>query len=380
MSPSRSFTDESAALEPGRGSRESDSVSVIAPVYREADNLESFVRAVDAVLTPAGFAWELLLVDDDSRDGSEEIAGNLAREFPVWFFIRRAWRRDLSLSVLQGLRTARFDRAVVMDADLSHPPDRIPDLLDALEDRAMAVGSRYVPGGSLDSDWSPWRRLISRAATWLAAPLTACADPMSGFFAADRRLLPNLHSLRPIGYKIGLELIVRGRLAVREVPINFRDRRKGSSKLNWRQQTNFLRHLTRLYRFRFPMASRFCCFGTVGASGFLVDVSCWQGLQWIGLEHRWARFFSFWPAVTWNWRWNRAITFDDRPPAPRARQWLQFIAASLVGLVTNVGTYVALTGTVDFFDEYRLLAMVAGVFVGMAANFAVADRFVFRPA
>ena len=203
---------------------------------------------------------------------------------------------------------------------------------------------------------------------------------MSGFFAVDRRSLPALGSLRPLGYKIGLELIVRAELAVREVPIDFRDRRKGSSKLNFREQWKFLRHLSRLYRFRFPLIFRLCCFGLVGASGFAVDVSCWQGLQWFGFEHRWARFLSFWPAVTWNWRWNRAITFGDRPPAPRTRQWLQFIAASLIGMVTNVGTYLALTGAVAFFDAYRLLAMVAGVFVGMAANFAVADRFVFRPA
>lgn len=353
-------------------------VSVIVPVFREAANIEDLAHALDSALTAAGLQWELLLVDDDSRDGSDEVARRLARDLPVRFEIHGGKQRDLSLSVLQGLRSARFERIVVMDADLSHPPERIPDLLNALEQGVIAVGSRYASDGSLDPGWSPWRRLVSRAGTLLAAPLTACADPMSGFFAVDRRSLPEPGSLRPLGYKIGLELIVRGRLAVREVPIDFRDRRKGTSKLDWRQQLKFLRHLTRLYRFRFPLLARLSRFGLVGASGFVVDVSCWQGLQWLGLEHRWARFLSFWPAVTWNWRWNRVFTFDDRPPAPPAHQWLQFIAASLIGLVTNVGTYVALTGTVAFFDAYRLLAMLAGVFVGMTANFAVADRFVFR--
>ena len=359
--------------------REPGSVSVVAPVFREVANIEALVRAIDSVLAPLGFEWELLLVDDDSSDGSERVVRELAAGFPVRCKVRYAERRDLSMSVLSGLRSARFDRVVVMDADLSHPPDRIPALLEALDGGVMVVGSRYTPGGSLDPDWSPRRRLVSKAATVLAAPLTSCADPMSGFFAVDRRSLPDLSSLHPLGYKIGLELLVRGGLTAREVPIEFRDRRKGYSKLDLRQQLNFLRHLARLYRFRFPLLMRLACFGLVGASGFIVDVCCWQGLQWFGFDHRWARFLSFWPAVTWNWRWNRAITFGDRPPAPRTRQWLQFIAASLVGLVTNVGTYLALTGAVAFFDEYRLLAIVAGVFVGMAANFAVADRFVFSP-
>ena len=353
-------------------------VSVVVPVFQEADNIEDLAHALDSALTAAGLQWELLLVDDDYRDGSDEVARRLARDFPVRFEIHGGKQRDLSLSVLQGLRSARCERIVVMDADLSHPPERIPDLLNALEHGVIAVGSRYASDGSLDLGWSPWRRLVSRAGTLLAAPLTACADPMSGFFAVDRRSLPEPGSLRPLGYKIGLELIVRGRLAVREVPIDFRDRRKGSSKLDWRQQLKFLRHLSRLYRFRFPLLARLSRFGLVGASGFVVDVSCWQGLQWLGLEHQWARFLSFWPAVTWNWSWNRVFTFDDRPPAAPARQWMQFIVASLVGLVTNVGVYLALTGTVAFFDRYRLLAIVAGVLVGMAANFTVADRFVFR--
>lgn len=359
--------------------RELGGVSVIAPVYREAGNIEALVRAVDAVLSPLGFDWELLLVDDDSRDGSEEAARQLAGEFPVRLEVRRGRQRDLSMSVLRGMNLARFDRVVVLDADLSHPPDRIPDLLEVLSRSEMAIGSRYISGGSLDREWSRWRRLISRAATLLAAPLTTCSDPMSGFFAVDRRSLPEFGGLRPLGYKIGLELMVRGGLVTREVPIDFSDRKQGASKLNWRQQLKFLRHLSRLYRFRFPNFSRFVCFGLVGASGFVVDVSCWQGLQWLGLEHRWARFLSFWPAATWNWRWNRGLTFAERPAAPPARQWLQFIAASQAGLITNVGAYLALTGTVAFFDQNRVLAIVAGVFLGMAANFTIADRYVFRP-
>ena len=171
---------------------------------------------------------------------------------PVGMQTRRERSRDLSRSVLLGFRLARFERLVVMDADLSHPPEAVVDLLAGLDaDCDMALGSRHAPGGRIDGAWSWWRLLTSRLATCLARPLVSCADPLSGFFAIERRCLPEPARLRPVGYKIALELMVRGRLRVREVPICFRDRSRGASKLGWRQRVDFLRHLVRLYGFRF---------------------------------------------------------------------------------------------------------------------------------
>ena len=225
-------------------------VSVVVPTFREAAGLRALVERVQGALSGCGWEWEMLLVDDDSGDGSEEVVAELGRSAPVRVHVRREPPRDLSLSVLLGIRLARFDRVVVMDADLSHPPERIPALLGALDtDAELALGSRYVPGASVDRGWSRGRRSGSRLATALAQPLVTCADPLSGFFAADRRLLPRPERLRPIGYKIALELMVRGRLRVTEVPIVFHDRRIGSSKMSWRTLVAYLRQLARLYRF-----------------------------------------------------------------------------------------------------------------------------------
>ena len=319
-------------------------VSIIVPTFREAANIPRLAERIHAALSDSGIAWELLLIDDNSDDGSEAVVAELARNLPVRLVTRRQWPRDLSLSVIEGIRLCRFDRLVVMDADLSHPPERIADLLAALDaDCDMVVGSRYAPGGLIDRTWSPWRLLNSRLATSLALPLVSCSDPMSGFFAIDRRTLPDLERLQPIGYKIALELMVRGKLRVKELPIDFRDRSMGSSKMNWRQQLNFLRHLYRLYRCEFGGPARLLCFLLVGAGGLLIDVAGYLGLQWIGLEHRLARFLSFWPAVTWNWRLNRSLTFGERPREPRVRQWGKFVASSLVGLGVNVGSYTFLT-------------------------------------
>ena len=225
-------------------------VSVVVPTFREAAGLRALVERVRGALSGSGWEWELLLVDDDSGDGSEDVVAELASSAPVHLHVRREPPRDLSRSVLLGIRLARFDRVVVMDADLSHPPERIPALLGALDAGAeLALGSRYVPGASVDRGWSRSRRLGSRLATALARPLVTCADPLSGFFAADRRRLPAPERLRPGGYKIALELMVRGQLRVTEVPIVFHDRRIGASKMSWRTLAAYLRQLARLWCF-----------------------------------------------------------------------------------------------------------------------------------
>ena len=140
------------------GSRLSSPVSIVVPTYHEAANIPTLADRIDAALAGQGVKWELLLVDDDSGDGSEAIVAELARRLPVRIEVRRDPPRDLSLSVLAGIRLARWDRLVVMDADLSHPPERIPDLLAALDGGCdIVVGSRYAPGGRFDRTWSLWR-------------------------------------------------------------------------------------------------------------------------------------------------------------------------------------------------------------------------------
>ena len=355
------------------------SVSIVVPTFREAANIPALAERVHSALSGAGIEWELILADDDSGDGSEAVVAGLARRLPVRLETRRERPRDLSRSVLFAVPLARHDRIVVMDADLSHPPERIADLLRALDGECdMVIGSRYAPGGVVDRAWSRWRLLGSRLATLLARPLADCADPLSGFFAFDRRAAPDPGSLRPIGFKVGLELMVRGRLRVGEVPIDFLDRSRGSSKMGARQQLEFARHLCRLYAFAYGGPLRALCFALVGVSGFAIDLACYLALQWAGVEHRLARFCSFWPAVTWNWLLNRRVTFRERPSQRPARQWAKFVTGSLAGLVVNVGSYVALTSFVGVFDRHRVLALVTGVALGGFVNFLLATRYVYR--
>ena len=222
-------------------------VTIVVPTYNERDNLRPLAEGIFRTLDPQ--ACELLIVDDNSPDGTAAVARELAEILPVRCLVRR--ERGLATAVIAGLRAAGGDLIVVMDADLSHPPQRIPALLNALRDPQvqMAVGSRFVPGGKVDLHWPLHRRLNSLVARLLARPLTATRDMMAGFFCLRRADL-RLEELDPIGYKIALELIVRHRWKnVVEVPIVFADRAAGHTKLNVAEQVRYLRHLWRLYGF-----------------------------------------------------------------------------------------------------------------------------------
>ncbi len=207
----------------------------------------------------ANLTFEIIIVDDDSQDGSEEQVRELQRQqYPVRMIVRKN-ARGLSSAVVEGFRHARGEFLVCMDADLSHPPGRIPALIEQLREPRVdfVIGSRYVEGGSTAADWSIARRLNSWVATQLARPFTSAKDPMAGFFALPRLTFERATALSPIGYKIGLELVVKaGCTNVREVPIHFSERMFGETKLNFREQLNYLRHLKRLWDFKYGEWSR----------------------------------------------------------------------------------------------------------------------------
>jgi dolichol-phosphate mannosyltransferase len=227
-------------------------ISVIVPTYQEAANLRLVAKAVDEALSGSGEPYELLFIDDDSQDGSEAICEELAERLPVRIVVRKE-ERGLATAVIHGIEVSSGDIVVVMDADLSHPPSAIPGMIERLRNgqNDFVLGSRYVAGGSIHGDWSLFRKLNSVIPSLLARPLCPLKDPMSGFFAFHRRDMPESRTLSPIGYKIALEIYVKGDFdEPREGPIHFADRQHGESKLSMKQQLNFVRHLGRLYAYK----------------------------------------------------------------------------------------------------------------------------------
>jgi dolichol-phosphate mannosyltransferase len=355
-------------------------LTIVVPTYKEAGNLARLASAVEETLSAVGTIYELLIVDDNSPDDTVNVCACLAQTYPLRLLQPTGRPRDLSLSVVDGIEAARFRHVVVMDADLSHPVETLPAMLDAIMEHphAFVVGSRYIPGGSFDRQWSIWRFLNSHLATVMARPLVKCSDPMSGFFGLTKEDLPEAVDLKPIGYKIGLEIMVRGDFGrVIELPIGFKDREVGDSKMNFDQQLKYLRHLRRLYFYKFRNWTEFVHFGVVGASGFVVDLTFYFLFQAMGAPHQIARGLSFWPAVSWNWVLHRQGTFSHRPKRAKLRQWLEFVFASMLGFSFNWSVYIALTSEFGFFNRYRVLALMIGVASASLFNFAASSWFVY---
>jgi dolichol-phosphate mannosyltransferase len=232
-------------------------ISIVVPTFCEAANIPILTRQLFDSLRAADVSAELIFVDDDSGDGSEEAVGELAAEYDVRIIVRKG-QRGLSSAVLRGFAEAKHDILVCMDADLSHPPESVPAVVApvAAGEADFAIGSRYVAGGRTKDDWGLLRWINSKGATLMARPLTAVRDPMAGFFCIPRSVLRRAEQagLNPIGYKVALEIMIKARCrSVREIPIEFADRLHGESKLTLRQQLQYIRHLMRLYRFRWPV-------------------------------------------------------------------------------------------------------------------------------
>lgn len=227
-------------------------ISVVVPTFREAENLPHVAAAVADALSGRGWTYEVLFVDDDSNDGSIDVVSALAETHPVRIEVRKG-ERGLATAVIHGVEQSTGDVVVVMDADLSHPASAIPEMVERLQsgESDFVLGSRYVEGGSIHSDWSLFRKLNSIVPSLLSRPLCPLRDPMSGFFAIRRADMPERERLSPIGYKVALEIFVKGKFQrPSEVPIHFADRQYGESKLTLKEQLNFLRHLARLYAYK----------------------------------------------------------------------------------------------------------------------------------
>jgi dolichol-phosphate mannosyltransferase len=218
----------------------------VVPTLEEEAGIEAFLDALLLVLDgPLGeVPSEVLILDDASRDRTAELAR--ARLGPRGRVVVRGSLPGLSRAVIEGWRLARGRVLGVMDADLSHPPALLPALLDAIEDGAdLAVATRYMPGGGTEG-WPLRRQLVSRTASALARTLVRARDPLSGYLLVRREVIEGVE-LDPTGWKVGLDLLVRGRHArVTEVPYVFHDRTAGVSKFGRQAAHEFLRHCARL--------------------------------------------------------------------------------------------------------------------------------------
>lgn len=235
-------------------------LSVIVPAFREKENLRPLITRVFEALKNTEFEGktELIVVDDNSNDGSQEVVTRLAQQdhLPCRIIIRTT-ERGLSSAVCRGFDEARGQCLLCMDADLQHPPERVPALATPVlsQPNLMSCGTRYVGSGAgVSENWPFYRRVVSWGARLMARPVAAdMSDPMSGFFCVSRTCWQEGRvRVSAVGFKIAMECRVKLRVKqCVDVPIHFAERTAGQSKLTGAVIVSYVKHLNQLYNFKY---------------------------------------------------------------------------------------------------------------------------------
>lgn len=354
-------------------------LSLVVPTYNESRNVIPLIRRVTFALEKIIDNFEIIVVDDDSPDGTWQLAEELTKENSHLRVIRRQDEKGLATAVVAGWKVARGEILGVIDGDLQHPPETLPELIDAIlnANADIVVASRHVDGGGV-SDWSIIRRFVS----WTAASIATLAlpgilrtvrDPMSGYFLIKRSVVDSIN-FRPKGYKILLEVLAKGKYQkVIEVPYIFEERKEGGSKLGLKQYLEFFAHLGHLgvHAGQFARFFRFC---TVGLSGVFVNegaLKCFT--ETVGLYYVYSSVLAAEIAIVSNFLLNEFWTFRDwsskRPGMEnRLRRFFKFNLICALGVILNVAVLWALT---DLAGLYYLISNLFGIAVSTIWNYGL---------
>jgi len=355
-------------------------LSVILPSFNEAANIPILVGLLDTALS--GIAWEAIVVDDNSPDGTTDVARRIAETDPRVRVIRRIGRRGLSGACIEGILSSSAPFVAVMDADLQHDETLLPKMLAELKAGGtdLVVASRKVDGGTVGEGLSSVRAWGSNIANGLAQKLlnVTLKDPMSGFFMIRREKAEALApKLSPQGFKILLDLVssADGSLKIKELPFTFRERRHGESKLDTLVTLDYFGLLLARY-FGDVISVRFLMFGLVGASGLFVHLAALRVFLVSGMEFNLGQTAASFVAMTSNFFLNNQLTYRDR--RLRGMQalvgLLTFYAVCSVGVLANVGV----ANLIYADPAYWWFAGTAGAIMGAVWNYAASSALTWR--
>lgn len=351
-------------------------VTVIVPTRNEAGNVPELTRRLAEVL-PCDGSHELLFVDDSDDDTPAVVRSVSTRSaLPVRLLHRPRSQRSGGLggAVVAGLRSSSSELVVVMDGDLQHPPPTVPQLLDSLGASDVAVASRYCSGGTSSGLAGFGRRLASNASTVVAKllfprRLHGCSDPMTGFFAF-RRAAVDVDELQPRGFKILLEILVRRRLRVREIPFTFEDRFDGRSKADLRQGALYVRHLLGL------RLGRMAGFALVGLTGFCLNLLLMAVVLQAGGHYVLASAVATELTIASNFLLQERFVFHDRRGSTAwSRRALTSLLYNNVDYAIRVPALVVLVSVVGV---HELAAQALTIAASFAARFTFTSRVVYR--
>lgn len=348
-------------------------LAVIVPTFNERDNVLELAQRLARALD--GIAFEVVVVDDDSPDGTAELVRELALHDPRFRCLQRIGRRGLASACIEGMLATAAPFVAVLDADLQHDERLLPRMLELLRsgNADIAVASRYLDGVAVPG-WAEERRLASRLGTRLVAGiprLRGLSDPLSGFFMLTRDAFQeSVHALSAVGFKLLLDILLSAPrpLRVVELPYSFRERRFGRSKLDARVVVEFLvLLLDKLVGAWIP--ARFVMFAAVGGLGVLVHLAVLGLAHPVGgLAFPPAQAIATLVAMTFNFALNNELTYSDRKlrGVDWLVGWITFALACSLGALANVGVASVLFAR----ENSWLVAGIGGILVGAVWNYA----------
>ncbi len=361
-------------------------VSIIVPTYNERDNIVELIKRLDKALSEKNIDYELIVVDDNSQDGTPEAAESMKDKVhgKIKVIVRKN-ERGLASAVIRGFKEASGKYLVVMDADLQHPPEDVPRIIEKLREGCdVVIASRYTKGGGIEG-WSTIRKIISKGATWLAwiflPRIRGVSDPMSGFFGLRREVVEEglkRNTFSPKGFKILLEILAKGKYEkICEVPFIFRERFAGESKLTGKVMLQYVQHLIKL-GFETGEIKRMITFAAIGGMGVFVNEGTLyltyqllglRGLKELGLVL--SAVAGFEASVLFNFALHETITFKDqikrRDVKSRLRRLFHYHNASVSGLVIQVLTLIGLTSI----GVNYLIANLIGILLGLGVRYSL---------
>ena len=367
-------------------------VSIVIPTFNEQNNIVKLLEKIGKLATKC-FAIEAIIVDDNSKDKTISNISNYAINSENDFFKIKLHQRlnksGLSSAILDGIKLCTFKFVVVMDADLSHTPEIITKMINALQNSYdLVIGSRYVDGGKIEN-WPLKRKIISKGATAIAkiGLNIKQKDPMSGFFALDKRIINDIN-FDAIGYKLLLEILVKKKgIRIKEIPISFKDRDAGKSKLGYKAIIDFIVSVWKLYRYgkkikepRVPVkfVSKTGRFFTVGASGLLVNIL--TIISVIGIDpfgHITANLIGILVSMTSNFILNKRWTFEEKDFFKRntLKQYGKFIIFSSGGAAIQLTLYNHFR---EFYEIPYYGDLIIAVLIAGFGNFILNKKFTFN--
>lgn len=355
--------------------KEKIDLSIAIPTYNEKDNVKILIQKLEKEFSENNIKGEVVFVDDNSPDGTGKILEDLKEENSFVRVIHRKGKEGLSSAVVEGWKNSTGNVLGVMDADLSHPVEKIPEMLEETKKGSdLVVGSRYISGGGIRG-WNFKRKVMSKFATFLAKPFTKIKDPMSGFFFVKKDKL-NFSKIDSKGFKILLEVAVKSDIKkIKEIPITFTDRQKGKSKANSKEIFCYLKNLWN-YVFDETVFGEALKFGLVGVSGMLVNLGILYILtEFAGFFYLVSGFVAFLIAVSWNFSFNKVWTFKESYKHKTTLKFFKFLLVSSGGLVVNL---LFLWFFTEIIGTYYMVSQVLAIGIAFIVNFIGNKIWTFR--